>query len=76
MDLSVMIASDPNMIDAFMQAKRMGELVDAMALTGAAMTNSPMQKGKKKYEYHGNGRLDLWNITAEGREDQDKSSRT
>jgi hypothetical protein len=78
MDLSVMIAADKNMIKAFTQAKRMSELVDTMALTAAAMINSPNNaKGKKKYEmYHGNGRLDLWNVAAEGEVSQDKDKGT
>lgn len=73
-----MIAADQNIIDSFVQSKRMTELVDTMALTGAAMINSPsISKGKKKYEmYHGSGRLDLWNITAEGQASQDKNKGT
>jgi nuclear pore complex protein Nup107 len=68
MNLSILISRDQNVVDSFMASKRMSELVDALALSSAAMVNSPPPKGKKKFDY--GGRLDIWNITAEGRDEQ------
>lgn len=72
MNLSIWIARDQSVIDSFMASSRMGELVDALALSSAAMVNSPLPKGKKKFDY--GGRLDIWNIKAENRDE--KSNKT
>jgi nuclear pore complex protein Nup107 len=61
MELVILISEDNFMLECFAKAKRMAELADVMALTSAAMVNSPLPKVRKKNE--GVGRLDLWNIT-------------
>jgi nuclear pore complex protein Nup107 len=70
MELVILISEDNFMLECFAKAKRMTELADVMALTSAAMVNSPPTKMKKN---EGFGRLDLWNITLR-KENEDEDS--
>jgi hypothetical protein len=49
-----------------MESGRMGELVDALALSSSAMVGMPPSK---KRLAHG-ARLDIWNIKLEGKDDK------
>lgn len=71
MELVILVSEDNFMLECFAKAKRMTELADVMALTSAAMVNSPLAK-KKKTE--GVGRLDLWNITLRKENDEEDST--
>lgn len=59
MEMATLIAEDNFLIDCFVHGSRMRELADAMALTSAAMVNSPTPA---KTRNDGEGRLDLWDI--------------
>ncbi|KAL1961949.1 hypothetical protein VTN77DRAFT_730 [Rasamsonia byssochlamydoides] len=72
MNLSILISRDQSVIDSFIASKRMGELVDALALSSAAMVNTPPTKGKKKFDY--GGRLDIWNIKVEDRDEKSNNN--
>lgn len=63
------------MIDCFHQSRRMTELADALALTSAAMVNSP-EPVKTKKKPDGLPRVDIWNIELASKANDSGSSRS
>lgn len=62
--LSTEIAGSPTLTSSFLSAGRMRELVDALALSSAALVKAPIPKNKRKLA-HG-ARFDIWKIKFEG----------
>lgn len=59
MNLAQVVATNPTLTNAFVEGKRMQELVTAFALSSQALLHANEQGGKKGKRDHG---IDIWNV--------------
>lgn len=71
MNLAMQVAENENLTRSFVAAKRMAELMDALALSSKAMVNARAKPGSKLL---GGESVAIWNVSVPEEEDETRMS--